>query len=823
MPDALFQDLRYAIRALRSNPGFAAVAILSLALGIGANTAIFSLIDSVMLKTLPVSHPEELLQVTGSGGYSNPVWEQVRDRQDVFSGIFAYSARPLNLASRGEVRYVQGAFVGGQFFDTLGVHAILGRTLTPSDDKRGCAGNAVLSYDFWQRAYGGRADVLDKTISLDAHSFPIVGVTQPGFFGVDVGTIADVMIPLCTESIIRAENSWLDERSARWLNIIGRPKPGISPSQAAARLKTLAPDIYKATLPSNMRADRQAAYLTTTLGTEPVAGGRSSLRSQYRQALVVLMVVVGVVLLIACANVANLLLARGAARQREIAIRMALGCGRTRLIRQLLTESLLLSFCGAALGVLFAQWGARLLIGFLSTTGRQVFLDLTIDGRMLAFTAGIAILTGLLFGVAPAWRGTRVQPQSAMKSNSRGVIEGSRFGLGKALVMLQVALSLVLVVGAGLMLSTFWKLASLDAGFDQTHVLLVGIDLRNANYPVERRPAAYQQMLERLRTLPGVHSVSRSDMTPISGSAWDTELVIEGYTAKSHLDTVVNFNRVSSGYFETLGTGFVAGRDFNDHDTPQAATVAIVNQTFVKRYLGTANPLGKTFRTVMGNSLSTPVEIVGVVKDVKYSSLREEIPPTAYRAASQDRPGMAGPSPYTMIELRAAAGAPAGLIPGVKAAMEEVNRDITLQITTLATQVNESLIRERLLATLSGFFGALALLLATIGLYGVMSYNVARRRNEIGIRMALGAEQSRVLRMVLREVALLIGIGLMIGLIAALATTRFVESFLYGIKSTDPMTLSLAAGVLAFVAALAGYLPARRASRLDPMAALREE
>ena len=490
MLDTLIQDLRYALRALRATPGFAAVAILSLALGIGTNTAIFSLIDSVMLKTLPVSHPEKLLQVTGSGGYSNPVWEQIRDRQDVFSGIFAYSGRRLNLASRGEVRYVQGAFVSGQFFEALGVHTVLGRTLTPADDKRGCAGSAVLSYDFWRQAYGGRADVLDKTISLDAHSFPIVGVTQPGFFGVDVGTAADVMIPLCTELTIRGENSWLDERSARWLNIIARPKPGISQSQATARLKTLAPDVYKATLPSNMRIDRQAAYLATTLGTEPVASGRSSLRSQYRQALIVLMVVVGVVLLIACANVANLLLARGAARQREIAIRVALGCGRARLIRQLLTESLLLSFCGAALGVLFAQWSARLLIGFLSTTGRQVFLDLTVDGRMLAFTAAIAIFTGLLFGLAPAWRGTRVQPQSAMKTNSRGVIEGSRFGLGKTLVMLQVALSLVLVVGAGLMLSTFWRLTSLDAGFDQAHVLLVGVDLRNANYPCGRFPAS---------------------------------------------------------------------------------------------------------------------------------------------------------------------------------------------------------------------------------------------------------------------------------------------------------------------------------------------
>jgi predicted permease len=478
---------------------------------------------------------------------------------------------------------------------------------------------------------------------------------------------------------------------------------------------------------------------------------------------------------------------------------------------------LLLSVCGAALGVLFAQWGTRLLIGFLSTTGRQVVLDVDIDSRMLAFTAAVAILTGLLFGIAPAWRGTRVQPQTAMKANSRGVIEGSKFGLGKALVMLQVALSLVLVVGAGLMLSTFWKLTSVDPGFNPERVLLVGLDLRNANYPQERREAAYQQILDRLRALPGVRSVSLSDKTPISNSVWDSELIIEGYTAKSQQDVIVNFNQVSSGYFETLGTAFVAGRDFNEHDTPQSPTIAIVNETFVKRYFGSANPLGRTFR-VNNNKPTAPIEIVGVVKDAKYSSLREQIPPTAYRAETQNtRPDL-----FRSIELRSTA-APASLIPAVKAAMEEVNHDIALQLISLATQVNESLTRERLLATLSGFFGVLALLLATIGLYGVMSYNVARRRNEIGIRMALGAEQARVLRMVLGEVAILIGIGLAVGLGVALATTRFVTSFLYGIKSNDPVTLFLAASVLALVAAIAGFLPARRASRLDPMSALREE
>ncbi len=803
------QDLRYALRALRSTPGFTAVAILSLALGIGANTAIFSLIDSVLLKTLPVQHPEQLLQIVTpfyEGALTNPIWEQLRDRQDVFSGIFAYSFTRYNIASGGEARFVEGNKVSGQFFDTLGVRSILGRTFTAQDDKRGCAGTAVLSYDFWQRAYGGRDDILGKPVSLDGHPFEVVGITQPGFSGIQVGRGVDVFVPLCTDAIVMPENNSLDKRGDWYLNVIARPKPGISPTQATARLKTLAPEIFKATLPPNQPPDRNAKFLANTFETKPAGSGLSNLRSQYRLALLTLMVVVGVVLLIACANVANLLLARGAARQKEIAIRLALGSGRARLIRQLLTESLVLSLGGAALGVVFAQWGTRLLVSYLTTSRSSVFLDLSIDGRMLAFTAAVAILTGLLFGLAPAWRGTRVDPQTAMKANARGVIEGSRFGLGKALVMAQVALSLMLVVGAGLMLSTFWKLNSLDTGFDRRNVLLVQVDIRNANYPEDRRASAYREMLNRVRAIPGVRSASISGMTPISQRSWTESILIDGDRPAN-----VAFNSVSSGYFETMGTPMILGRDFNKYDTPQAPSVAIVNETLVKKYFGNANPIGRTY---LWKPVSGPIEIVGVVKDAKYYSLREPVPPTVYRAESQEKPRL-----FAVIEIRTNAN----LIPAVKSAMEEINRDITLQFNTLSTQVGESLTREKLLATLSGFFGALALVLATIGLYGVMSYNVARRRNEIGIRMALGAEQSRVLGMVLREVATLIFVGLAVGMAFTLATTRFVSSFLYDLTPNDPKTIGSAVILLAAVALIAGYLPARRAARLEPMTALREE
>jgi putative ABC transport system permease protein len=819
MLDAILQDVRYALRALRSSPGFAAVAILSLALGIGANTAIFSLIDSLLLKALPVSHPEQLLQVTmGKDAYfTNPIWEQLRDRQDVFSGMFAYgmAGGRFNLAAGGEARYAHGNVASGQFFDTLGLHAMIGRTFTMADDRRGCPGTAVLSYGFWRREYGGRVDVVGKTILLDNHPFEILGVIEPGFTGVDVGSDRDLYVPVCAEKIIRGDTWELGP-----FRVIGRPKPGISTSQAEARLKALAPQVFEATvIPPNWKPEARESYRKRTFDTQMAANGLSFIRKEYRQALIVLMSIVGVVLLIACANVANLLLARGVARQREIAIRMALGSGRGRLMRQLLTESLVLSLTGAALGVLFAQWGTRLLVGLLSTGWNKVYLDLSIDFRVLAFTAGVAILTGLLFGVAPAWRGTRVDPQSAMRANARGMIEGAKFGLGKALVVMQVALSLILVVGAGLMLATFFRLETLDPGFEREHVLLAGVDLRNGHYPPTRRGAVFGEMLEHLRALPGIRSASASAATPIDNSIEVHDLQIEGYTPKSKEGTAVYFNQVSDRFFETLGTDLVAGRDFNAHDTRESPKVAIVNQTMAQKFFAGQNPIGKRYREERGNKPGALVEIVGMVKDAKYVALREQIPPTAYVAASQD----AEPGESTTFELRVAGGTPTAVISAVKSSIAEVNRDVSLQFKTFTLQVEESLARERLLATLSGFFGGLALVLAMIGLYGVMSYNVTRRRNEIGIRMALGAEPGRVLRMVMGEVALLIGIGLAVGLGAALATTRLVAGFLYGLRPNDPLTLSLAVALLAGVAGLAGYLQARRASRLEPLIALREE
>jgi putative ABC transport system permease protein len=827
--DRLAQDVTYGLRRLARSPGFTVVAVLSLALGIGANTAIYSLIDAVMLKYLPVSHPKELLEVGGLGGdsffswwFTNPRWEALREQQQVFSGVFAFGQVRFNLNQNTEARRVQGAWVSGEYFTTLGVRAALGRTLMPADDQRGCRAIAVLGYDFWQSEYDARRDVLGRSISLDGHPFAIVGVVQQGFFGLDVGNAAKIIAPICAEKVIRGVRSAIDDRGAFWLRVIGRPKAGLDPRRVNAELKLITPRVLAAAMPAGLNAEDRRSYEEGTFRTLPAGNGLSSVREQYHTTLLVLMAAVSLVLLIACANVANLLLARAELRQHETAIRMAIGAGRSRLIRQFLTESLLLSASGAAIGMLFARWIIQLVLRFLIQYGSfalpPLFLDLGIDARVPIFTIVVAVATGLLFGIAPAWRGTRANAQSAIKADSRGIIRGhSRFSLGKALVMVQVALSLVLATGAELMMGTFRNLVAADMGFDRNDVLVAIADFSQVRDSPGQIYSTLEQVREKLRALPGVLSASFSDVTPISGVEIFPSIEVEGFVPNTPEDSTAWTTSVSKEYFKSLSTPLLAGRDFDGLDVKGAPLVAIVNESMAKKFFG-GRPIGRYFRTGFIASRQ-PIQIVGEVKNAKYRSVREEALPAFYTSIGQVERFDVLPANF---EIQTD-GVRESVIPAIKAALAEVIPATSFEFRTLAMQVDESLNRERLLATLSGFFGVLSLPLAAIGLYAVMSYSVARRRSEIGIRIALGAEQTRVLGMVLGEVGVLIISGLAVGLGVTVTTTRFVSSLLYGIKPNDPLALFLAAAALAAVALFAAFFPALRASKLDPLMTLRNE
>jgi predicted permease len=778
-----------------------------------------------MLRSLPVQDPQRLVQLDspGSGdGFTNPIWEQVRDHQQAFSGTLAFSGDRFDLSSGGESHFAEGLWVSGDYFRVLGVPAMRGRMFTPDDDVHGgghAGPVAVISHGFWKRHFASDPDIVGKAVRLNRHPFTIIGVTPPWFRGLDVDTAYDVAIPIGCEPLLHTDRSALAARSWWWLRILGRLLPGETPQQAEAKMKALAPEVDRATLPTNWDADGQKQYLQRSLALRPAATGFSNTGSDYRTALLTLMAVVGLVLLIACANIANLLLARAAARQREISIRMAIGAARRRVIRQLMSESLALSVLGAVGGLLFAVWGSRLLVRFLSKAGSELQLDTAPDLRVLAFTMGVAVLTGLLFGLAPALRATSVSPNNVLKEHARGVA-GSRFGLGRALVTGQVALSLMLLVGAGLFLGTLRNLLSTDLGFSRHNILLVQAATMQSNVPREQRPRVYREIVDRLRALPGVSSASSSVLTPISGSTWNNIVSPEGYSSKGKFDTLVYFNRVSPGYFATMRTPLLLGRDFSEHDDAGAPKVMLIGESAGRKFFGRANPIGKTIRAESpGQPGKQDVyQVIGVVKDIKYENVNESLLLSAYVACAQDS------EPWAEVTFEVRSERPVQtLIPAVRAAIGEVNRGISLEFRNFETQVNESLLQPRMVALLSAFFGGLALLLAMIGLYGVTAYGVARRQAEIGIRMALGAQPGSVVWLVLREVAVMLAIGTVLGLGASLAAGRLVASLLYGVKPYDAAPLTIAAVVLGIATGIAAYLPAHRAARLDPMAALREE
>jgi putative ABC transport system permease protein len=828
--DVLWQDLRYGARVLRLNPGFAAVAVLSLALGVGANSAIFQLLNAVRIRTLPVKDPSELVEVriadrkAATGRFTgrfpqltNPLWEAVRDKAEGFSSLTAWGTSRFDLSDGGEARYAEGLWVSGAFFETLGVRPAAGRLLRPEDDVPGCASpGVVISHAFWRREFGGDASAVGRPLRLDGHPFPILGVAGAGFFGVEVGRSFDVAVPLCAEPTIDGADAALDKADWWFLAAIGRIKPGWMVARATAQLTQVSPGIFEATVSPRYSVGDAKHYLAFSLAAFPAGTGVSSLRRNYEKPLWILLAMTALVLLIACANLANLMLARASAREREIAVRLAIGASRGRIVRQLMAESLLIAAAGAAAGALLARWLSTSLVAFLSTEGNRIFVDLQTDWRVLAFTSGLAVLTCVLFGLAPAVRATHVAPAAAMKSGGRGVTSSrERFGLRRGLVVAQMALSLVLVVGALLFVGTLRNLLTVDPGFRPDDVLVASLDLRRAGFPEGQRVAAKKDIVDSLGRLPGVIAAAQTDILPVSGSGWNQTILVGGIAQKDY----PNFNRVSPAYFKTMGTPFVAGRDFDERDTSSSVAVAIVNETFVRTYLGGRDPLGQAFQIEEPPGAPRPqYQVVGVVKDTKYYNLREPFTPIAYLAAAQETQ----PDAFLQVVIRTAAG-PATLIPAVTRSVADVHPLIALKFDTMTSQVRRTLQSEALMATLTGSFGILAGVIAAIGLYGVMSYLVARRRNEIGIRMALGADRRAVVKMVLRESGLLLGAGVVVGAVLAVGAARTASALLFGLTPADPVTFAQAVAGLAAVAALASYVPAERAARVDPTLALREE
>jgi putative ABC transport system permease protein len=831
--ETLWSDLRFGARLLRFNPVFAGAAILSLALGIGANTAIFQLLDAVRLRTLPVKNPQEIARVAieqrgGRSGdftsrYSDltyALWVEIHAQQQGFSNIFAWRPTQFNIAPSGEVHNVQGMWVSGEFFQTLGVEPALGRFLNSADDTEGCSpGGAVISYSFWQREFGGDRSAIGRALTLNRRPFEIVGVAPADFYGVEVGRKFDVAVPVCTEPAIMGEDSQMKSRSGWWLASMGRLKPGWTLERATAQLQAISPAIFEATLPADYNPENSKRFLTFRLGAFSADSGVSDLRKDNEQPLLLLLALSGLVLLIASANLANLMLARASAREKEMGLRMAVGAGRGRLIRQLLAESLLLATIGAILGSLLAHNLSLLLVASLSTQNNPLFVELGADWRVFGFTAALAVLTCILFGLAPALRATSVNPGVVLKESSRGTTDGHRrFGLRRILVVSQIALSLTLLVGALLFARSLAKLSSVETGFRQTGILVTEVDFSSLKLSNEGRASFGHDLLSRMRAIPGVESAATVATVPLSGDEEFHDILPGISEPLEDQNPVSAFNHISPGFFQTLQTPLLAGRDFNDHDVAGSPLVAIVNETMARKILKTGNPVGTNFRVRRLSKISGPFEIVGLVKDTKYGDLREEPLPIAYLPIQQS------PRPEQDSQILIRSNLPLSeLTSAVKEAVNSAHSGLDLSFFGFHTMIEERLLGERLMAKLSGFFGALAVVLAVIGLYGVISYMVARRRNEIGIRMSLGADRRSIIRLVLRECVLLLSIGLACGVALALVASRAASSLLFGLKPHDPATLAMATLILAAIALAASYVPASRASKVDPVVALRNE
>jgi len=835
--DSLLKDIRYGMRGLLRRPAFAIVAVIILALGIGANTTIFTLINAVLLKPLPVSKPEELVlfddspsEGTSTGDpttgrwrlFSYSAYRYFREHDRSFQELSAFRSGESRMSVRrtdaqpGEpAQRAWGHLVSGNYFAVMGVNPMQGRVLTNEDDSPGAHPAAVISNGYWMQALNGDTQVVGKDVLLNGTAFTIVGIMPPGFFGERVRRSPDFWLPFSFQPQIELRNSLLDDKDAYWLKLLGRLKPGAQIEQAQVSVNIGLRQFLSDRAGSQLTDDRRRAIENTYVQLTPGGRGLSGLRSFYSQALRMLMVIVALVLLIACANVGNLLLSRAAARQTEFSLRQALGATRTRLVRQLLTESLLLAVVGGVSGILLAQWGVSLLV---TRVAGSTPLDVKPDLSVLLFTIGISLISGVVFGGAPAIRATKTDLTSALKEKvSRG--RRGRFSLGSALVVTQVAVSLVLLVGAGLFARSLMKLQQEDLGFNRDNVLLVNIESRLAGYkPAELAPL-YRQLYDRVSALPNVRSATLASYSPMSGRSSTSSLNLQGYTPRQGEDLVVSDILIGPGYGETLGLPLLLGREIGLQDTGASAKVAVVNQALAQSFFPDQNPLGRRI-SFEKSAEKAEIEIVGVIGDAKYSSARGKAERTVYRPILQ----VQTESSYSsVLELRTA-GDPLSLTSAVRTAIAQIDDKLpVLNVTSLRAQTDDDLREEKLLAQLVSFFGLLALVLACVGLYGIMAHAVVRRTNEIGIRMALGAERHDIIWMVLRESLSLVAIGVAIGVPAALGAARLISSQLFGLNPSDPVTLLTAAFLLTLVAALAGYLPARRASRVDPLVALRYE
>ena len=826
------QDLRLAVRALRATPVVTAVAVLSLALGIGANTAIFTLVNGLLLRALPVADPQRLV-ILGSqtavshgweGQWSYQVWDQIRQRPELFDGAVTWSSTRFNLATGGESEFVDGLWTNSSFFKTLGVPLLIGRGFTAADDARGggsAGAVAVVSYGFWQRHFGGMANAMGRTLSLDGAPFTIIGVTPQDFLGLDVGHTFDVIAPVGDEPLVHGPETWFDQRGEYWFTIMARLKAGQTPDAATAALRDVERVIWEATVPRNARPESRERYLAESFAVVPAMTGSSTLRRQYESPLVTLLAVVVLVLLIAGANLANLMLGRGAARRHEMSVRRALGASRWDLVRLLLAEALVLVTAGTACGWLIASRASSLLLHQLSTPQNRIALDLSIDSHVLLLTVGVAVATVVLFGIAPALKTSAVAPMDALREHGRGASE-TRASVASGLVVAQVAVSLVLVVAAAMFARTFVSLTTRHLGFERDRVLLVDVDAKPAAVAPAQLVPLHDRVHEAVRAVPGVDAAAISMLTPVSGHGMGPRLEVSGGAAVPGNVYGVNgvTNVISPGWFATFGVPLIEGRDFTDHDRQGSPLVAIVNAALARQFLNGASPLGRTI-TLTTPGRAVTMDIVGVAADSVYLSPREEVPPTVYTPMGQF---YLPPALLTSVALsvRARTGSPVVLTKGVADAIGVVNPRLSLTFRPLSDQVDASLSQERVMAALSGCVGGLALLLAALGLYGVTAYAVTRRHGEIGIRIALGATPAGVVGLMLSRVSQLLALGVLMGAGISLWASKFVALLLYGFEPRDPVTLVASAVVLVVVGVTAGGLPAWRASRIDPAEVLRE-